>query len=172
MDNDWVARGCSRWDSLIRSITGFFGLTANGDLCLKIQGDVKILTWCKRDHDYRDNTTKFLYFGATVIDSHESIISPCQIYYVTITASYWEYLEPKTCYFLLIDGFLMCVDEEEVLPDYQLLALYPLILYAPEISYSICSIKMKSICPAPAKVPSIVEPAEETFLRLGLSSNG
>lgn len=144
---------------------------------MKIQGDLRILTWCP-SHNFPENAV-WVHLHVTVVGNRESFIPPCEIFFVTMNATYnagvnefkWE-----TCFFILIDGLLMCVDVEEVLPDYQVLALYPVIHNSgPDlqtragVSYSICSSgmeMMKPLCPGPAKVPSIVEPAEETFHEL------
>lgn len=98
------------------------------------------------------------------VDSRPSYVFPCQIYDIKMTGHYIVNERYQECHFMLMNGILMCVNEEDVIEKYQLLTIYPTIQHDaenPDLKYKICATTGGSFCPAPARLVTVFEPQEK-----------
>ncbi len=172
MENNWLERKCAYAEFRLfdpRSISMF---TKHGIPCMKFQGEMKVLSWCKKEGELCSasgpdclpiNTAPLGGVNLTLIDSRPSPIHPCKIFDVTIRGIYGSHQAGwEECFIMIIDGLLLCVDEQDVIPEYQLVTIYPTIeeQYM-EMHYRICSENVILHCPGPANIASIAQPEEE-----------
>lgn len=147
MDTEWIEQACAEFE---QPSAEFEVISERGALCLKFKGPIKILTWCDLSIPHLPEETIFIKSirydilrttGHSPVGNVNGQWPSCSSLEVNM---YGQYLEPAgTCNFILIDDILLCVEENERLPKYESIHIFPRLQSTDTdeqfISYNVCA---------------------------------